>query len=314
MSKLLETVDQRTQLVGQNRLELLMFRLNGRQLFALNVFKIQEVVQVPAITELPHRHSVVRGVIHMRGHTIPVIDLSAAIAGRPIADLENANLIVTEYNRSVQAFLVGPVDRIVNLNWELVLPPPVGSGRQHFLTAITHVDDKIVEILDVERVLADIMPYDTSVSAELLDTELAAMAKADGVKILMADDSNTALSQVKATLSHLGVEVIGVQDGLRALNRLKRWVDEGINVNEHILMLITDAEMPEMDGYRLTHEIRQNPALSDLYIVLHTSLSGSFNEAMVKKVGCDDFMSKFQPDELAVLVQERVRLYFESKR
>jgi len=291
-----------------------MFRLNGRQLFALNVFKIQEVVQVPAITELPHRHSVVRGVIHMRGHTIPVIDLSAAIAGRPIADLENANLIVTEYNRSVQAFLVGPVDRIVNLNWELVLPPPVGSGRQHFLTAITHVDDKIVEILDVERVLADIMPYDTSVSAELLDTELAAMAKADGVKILMADDSNTALSQVKATLSHLGVEVIGVQDGLRALNRLKRWVDEGINVNEHILMLITDAEMPEMDGYRLTHEIRQNPALSDLYIVLHTSLSGSFNEAMVKKVGCDDFMSKFQPDELAVLVQERVRLYFESKR
>jgi len=147
-----------------------------------------------------------------------------------------------------------------------------------------------------------------------LDNELAAMAKADGVKILMADDSNTALSQVKATLSHLGVEVIGVQDGLRALNRLKRWVDEGINVNEHILMLITDAEMPEMDGYRLTHEIRQNPALSDLYIVLHTSLSGSFNEAMVKKVGCDDFMSKFQPDELAVLVQERVRLYFESKR
>jgi len=314
MSKLLETVDQRTQLVGQNRLELLMFRLNGRQLFALNVFKIQEVVQVPAITELPHRHSVVRGVIHMRGHTIPVIDLSAAIAGRPIHDLEKANLIVTEYNRSVQAFLVGPVDRIVNLNWELVLPPPVGSGRQHFLTAITHVDDQIVEILDVERVLADIMPYDTTVSAELLDTELAAMAKADGIKILMADDSNTALSQVKATLSHLGVEVIGVQDGLRALNRLKRWVDEGIDVNEHILMLITDAEMPEMDGYRLTHEIRQNPALSDLYIVLHTSLSGSFNEAMVKKVGCDDFMSKFQPDELAAMVQERVRLYFESKR
>ena len=313
MSKLLETVDQRTQLVGQNRLELLMFRLNGRQLFALNVFKIQEVVKLPVITELPHRHSVVRGVIHMRGHTIPVIDLSAAIAGRPIHDLEKANLIVTEYNRSVQAFLVGPVDRIVNLNWELVLPPPVGSGREHYLTAITRVDEQIVEILDVERVLADIMPYDTSVSAELLDTELAEMARRDGVKILMADDSSTALSQVRATLGHLGVEVIGVQDGLRALNRLKRWVDEGIDVNEHILMLITDAEMPEMDGYRLTHEIRQIPALKDLYIVLHTSLSGSFNEAMVKKVGCDDFMSKFQPDELAVMVQERVRLYFESK-
>jgi two-component system chemotaxis response regulator CheV len=309
MSKLLETVDQRTQLVGQNRLELLMFHLNGRQRFAINVFKIQEVVQVPTITELPHRHSVVYGVTHLRDQTIPVIDLNAAINGRPLRDLDNANLIVTEYNRSVQAFLVGPVDRIINLNWELVLPPPVGAGRHHFLTAITQVDDEIVEILDVERVLADIMPYDTSVSPELLDAQLAEKARAENVKILMADDSSTAISQVRATLNHLGVEVIGVQDGLQALNVLKRWISEGIDIKSHIMMLITDAEMPEMDGYRLTHEIRQDPALAELYIVLHTSLSGSFNSAMVEKVGCDDFMSKFQPDELAKLVQKRVKIY-----
>lgn len=313
MSKLLETVDQRTNLVGENRLELLMFLLNGRQLFALNVFKIQEIVQVPVISEIPHRNSVVCGVTHLRNKTIPVIDLNAAINGRPLHNLETANLIVTEYNRSVQAFLVGPVDRIVNLNWDLVLPPPKGSGRQHYLTAITQVDDVIVEILDVERVLADIMPYDTSVSPELLDSELANMAREANIRVLMADDSNTALAQVKATLQHLGVEVIAVQDGLQALNLLKQWLSEGTDVYEHILMLITDAEMPEMDGYRLTHEVRQNPALRDLFVVLHTSLSGSFNSAMVKKVGCDDFMSKFQPDELAKLVQDRVRLHFEAK-
>lgn len=133
MSKLLDSVDQRTQLVGENRLELLMFKLAGRQMFALNVFKIQEVVQVPNLTALPHSHPVICGVTHLRNQTISVIDLSAAIGGPPLKDRENSNLIVTEYNRSVQAFLVGPVDRIVNLNWDLILPPPKGAGRSRFL-------------------------------------------------------------------------------------------------------------------------------------------------------------------------------------
>jgi len=308
MSKLLQSVDARTQLVGENRLELLLFKLAGQQMYALNVFKIQEVVQVPPITMMPHRHSVVKGVTHLRDQTISVIDLSAAIGLRPLADITNSNMIVTEYNRSIQGFLVKSVDRIVNLNWEAILPPPSGSGRSHFLTAITHIDNNIVEILDVERVLAEIIPYDTRVSSDVLDRQLASQAKAKQMKILMADDSSTAMSQVKETLKHLGVEVIGVQDGLQALRLLERWVSEGVDIHTHIFMLITDAEMPEMDGYRLTHEIRKNPALKDLYVVLHTSLSGNFNKAMVEKVGCNDFLSKFQPDSLASLVQERLRV------
>jgi two-component system, chemotaxis family, chemotaxis protein CheV len=307
MSKLLDSVDARTQLVGENRLELLLFRLAGRQLYALNVFKIQEVVQVPPITAMPHRHSVVRGVTHLRNQTISVIDLSAAIGLKPLANITDCNMIVTEYNRSIQGFLVKSVDRIVNLNWEVILPPPTGSGRSHFLTAITHIDNQIVEVLDVERVLAEIIPYDTRVSQEVLDRELVKLAKAAKMKLLMADDSNTALSQVRDTLKHLGIEVIGVQDGLQALQLLRRWVAEGIDVYSHIFMLITDAEMPEMDGYRLTHEIRKDPKLKDLFVVLHTSLSGSFNKAMVEKVGCNGFLSKFQPDALAEVVQKRLR-------
>ncbi|UTA49376.1 chemotaxis protein CheV [Simiduia sp. 21SJ11W-1] len=307
MSKLLESVDARTKLVGENRLELLLFKLSGRQMYALNVFKIQEVVQIPPLTAMPHRHSVVRGVTHLRDQTISVIDLSAAIGLRPLADITNGNMIVTEYNRSIQGFLVGSVDRIVNLNWEVILPPPTGSGRAHFLTAITHIDNHIVEVLDVERVLADIIPYDTRVSQDVLDADLAAKAKAKKMKLLMADDSITAHGQVRDTLKHLGVDVISVQDGLQALQLLHRWLDEGIDVHAHIFMLITDAEMPEMDGYRLTHEIRKDPRLKDLFVVLHTSLSGSFNQAMVDKVGCDGFLSKFQPDTLADLVQSRLR-------
>lgn len=314
MSKLLQTVDQRTQLVGENRLELLMFRLAGRQLFALNVFKIQEVVKLPKLTAVPQSSPHIVGVTHLRNQTISVIDLSAAIGGRSLKNQENCNLIVTEYNRSIQAFLVGSVDRIVNLNWELVLPPPKGAGRGHFLTAITRLEDDLVEILDVERVLADIVPYETDVSEEVLDRELVDFARSRRLKVLMADDSITAYRQASATLSNIGIETEYRQDGLSALHYLKEQVQNGVDVPNEYLMLVTDAEMPEMDGYRLTHEVRSDPALKDLHVILHTSLSGSFNQAMVKKVGCDDFLSKFQPDELAKKVQDFMRAQIQSGR
>ena len=313
MSKLLDSIDQRTRLVGENRLELLMFRLGGRQLFAINVFKVQEVVKVPSLRHVPHSHPRIRGVTYLRNQTVPVIDLRAAIGMSPMKDLDNTNLIVAEYNRSVQAFLIGAVDRIINLNWELILPPPKGTGRSHFLTAITKVDEQLVEILDVERVLADIIPYNTMVSAEVLDSDLAAEARKRKLKILLAEDSPTAVKQVKETLGNIGIDVLSVQDGLQALTILRQWVAAGRKVTDEILMLVTDAEMPEMDGYRLTAEVRKDPTLADLYVVLHTSLSGSFNKAMVEKVGCNDFLSKFQPDELAAVVQKRLREYLKNK-
>ena len=144
MASILDSVNQRTQLVGENRLEILMFRLHGRQLFAINVFKVQEVVRLPKLTLMPQRHPHMCGVITLRGQTIPVIDLAQAIGMRPLLQNENSTVIVTEYNRSIQAFLIGSVERIVNLNWESVQPPPRTAGRQHYLTAITRVDEAIV--------------------------------------------------------------------------------------------------------------------------------------------------------------------------
>lgn len=307
MSKLLDSIDQRTRLVGENRLELLMFRLDGKQLFAINVFKVQEVVKVPPMRSMPHSHPHIRGVTYLRNQTVPVIDLSAAIGAGALQEDANSNLIVAEYNRSVQAFMIGPVDRIVNLNWELILPPPKATGRSHFLTAITHIDNTLVEILDVERVLADIIPYNTQISSAVLDIDLAAEARKRKLKVLLAEDSPTAVRQVKETMGNMGIEVLAVGDGLQALSLLKQWAREGRTMSNEILMLVTDAEMPEMDGYRLTTEVRKDPQLKDLYVVLHTSLSGSFNKAMVEKVGCNDFLSKFQPDELAKVVQKRLR-------
>ncbi len=309
MSGVLSSVDQRTKLVGENRLELLLFQLNSSQIFAVNVFKVREVLKLPPLTKLPGSHHNITGVASLRGESLPVIDLRAAIGFKPMQDEEEKNLIVTEYNRTIQGFLVGQVRNIVNTAWTEIQPPPKTAGRANYLTAITNIiendQQRIVEIIDVEKVLAEIVDYDVSISEGVLDEELS--RKMVGRKILIVDDSSTARSQVKGTLSQLGLEILECNDGLEALDLLKSWCDEGRDVASELLLMITDAEMPEMDGYKLTHEVRSDSRMKDLYITLNTSLSGSFNEAMVEKVGCNKFISKFQPDVLVKVTQDRLR-------
>jgi len=310
MSGILSNVDSRTKLVGQNRLELLLFYFKGRsQWFAINVFKIQEVLRMVPLTHIPDSHPVVKGVAHLRGRTVPVVDLRQAIGMGPSEIDDDTTIIVTEYNSTVQAFLVAGVERIVNMNWEEIMPPPKGAGRTHYLTAITKVEDKIVEIIDVEKVLAEIVPYNTAVTEGVVDLDVMHRVAESGLKVLAVDDSAVARGQIRDTLGGMGLQVIEASDGREGLNILKRMAaDEPIN--SQLLMLITDAEMPTMDGYKLTTEVRADPKLNDLYVVLHTSLSGNFNEAMVKKVGCNAFLSKFKPDGLAKEVEVRAKQLF----
>ncbi|MGY3944199.1 chemotaxis protein CheV [Aeromonas tecta] len=300
MASILDSVNQRTQLVGQNRLELLLFRLNGRQRFGINVFKVREVLQCPPLTVMPKLNSSVRGVAHIRGQTISVIDLSMAMGKRPIQDLSKCFIIISEYNRSIQGFLVHSVERIINMNWESILPPPKGAGRINYMTAVTEVDGELVEILDVERILNEISPVSTEVSAELVDASVE--RNPHGRPVLVADDSSVARKQVQRALEAIGVQCVLAKDGREALNMLLEMAKQG-PIKEQIALVISDIEMPEMDGYTFTAEIRNNPNLKDLHVILHTSLSGVFNQAMVQKVGANNFIAKFQPDELAKAVQ-----------
>ncbi|WP_221074037.1 chemotaxis protein CheV [Agarivorans aestuarii] len=301
MAGILDSVNQRTQLVGQNRLELLLFRLNGSQRYGINVFKVKEVLQCPPLTALPKLNPVIRGVAHIRGQTISVIDLSSATGGRPIEDVSKCFIIISEYNRSVQGFLVGSVERIVNMNWEDILPPPKGAGKFNYLTAVTEVEKELVSILDVEKILDEISPVDTTVSKEIVD-EAAANVHIDK-KVLVVDDSSVARNQVKRAVTSLGVEALLCQDGREALELLTTMAKDG-PITDQIALVISDIEMPEMDGYTLTAEVRSHPDLKGLHIILHTSLSGVFNQAMVNKVGANAFIAKFNPDELAAAVRQ----------
>ncbi len=304
MSSILDSVNQRTQMVGQNRLELLLFRLKGKQVYGINVFKIREVLQCPELTELPQRNPVVRGVAHIRGMTISVIDLSMAVGGPSLGDVKDCFVMIAEYNKKVQGFLVRAVERIVNMNWSDIHPPPKGSGRSSYLTAVTDIDGELVEIIDVEKILAEITPNNAEVSQEIVDKHADKVPK-DKV-VLIADDSSVARNQVKRTIEQLGFKTKICKDGREAYDWLCGIVDSGGNIDDEVILLISDIEMPEMDGYTLTAEIRANEKLSHMWVMLHTSLSGVFNEAMVQKVGANDFIPKFNPDELAQAVQRKL--------
>lgn len=173
------------------------------------------------------------------------------------------------------------------------------------MTAVTNVDGNLVEIIDVEKVLAEVIPISTSVNAAIIDQSAATTEL--GQHILVADDSSVARNQIKRTLDQLGVECTLAKNGREALNLLQQWAKEEQPVNERISMVISDIEMPEMDGYTLTTAIRTDPKLRDLYVLLHTSLSGVFNNALVEKVGADRFIPKFKPDDLATAVLQRLK-------
>lgn len=306
MTGVLDSVNQRTQMVGENRLELLLFRLRGRQVYGINVFKVKEVLQCPKLFSIPNSLPVVRGVAYTRGETIPIIDLAMAIGmpATPQVDLASSFVIITEYNRKTQGFLVSGVERIINMNWEDMLPPPRAAGRDVYLTAVTKIDDKLVEIIDVEKVLAEVSPLKEDVGEEVLRRSGERVKK--HLPVLVVDDSNVARRQIERCLMAIGMDVITQNDGKQALDYLKGITADGSAATDHLSLMISDVEMPEMDGYTLVARCKDHPQLRGLFIMLHTSLSGVFNKTMVQKVGADDFMAKFSPDELAERIMDIV--------
>jgi len=303
MAGLLEGIDQRTQLAGHNRFELLLFKLAGSQHFGINVFKVQEVIRCPALTQIPQAHSVVCGVAHLRNRTIPILDLAMAI-GLPELKRDGSNfVIITEYNRTIQGFMVDAVDRIINIGWSSVKAPPKGAGKEGYLTAVTRVGDQLIEVIDVEKVMKEVIGGQEDVSEGLIEAEVIEQQN----NILIVDDSTVARNQIKRVLEQMGANCSTFKDGQEAWDHLSGMAKEGVDVAKHYTMIISDVEMPVMDGYTLASKIKSDPLLKEVFLILHTSLSGVFNTEMVKKVGANQFLPKFSPDELVKVVQDRMK-------
>jgi two-component system chemotaxis response regulator CheV len=295
---LLEKVERHTRLAGHNRVAMLLFRLGDEQLFGINVFKVREVLRRPPLERMPGVHELLAGSCDYRGQTIPVIDLAAALGYAPLRDVDSAHLMVTEFSRSMQGFLVSDLQRMVHCDGESLVAPSGALGFGARVNAVTRIDGALMAVIDVEHVLASIDSGPAELSAQMQrisdDTMLSPR------RIMVVDDSVIARRRLVALFKQMNIECVVAQDGREALEKLLELVDA--DPADGVKLVVSDIEMPRLDGYALTRAIRETPSLRQLKVVLHSSLSGLFNEAMVKEVNADRFVAKFQPDLLAKAV------------
>jgi len=280
-----------------NRLELLMFGLGTKQRFGINVLKVKELLPCPKLTLVPGSHRTVCGITHMRGQTVSVIDLAIGIG--LVHESHNNFLILSEINRSTYGFLVDVIERIVVIDWKDVKPPARSLGAASYMTGVIHLEDKLVQILDVERVLGEVGI--TNVDEKLISTD--AMDFSGVAPILVVDDSAMARNQTARTLQAIGVPYVMMQDGKQAFEFLTGLVAEGGCIQDNISMVISDIEMPAMDGYTLTRAIREDVRLQSLYVLLHSSLNGIMNSELAQVVGADATLTKFVPSELSDAIE-----------
>lgn len=301
---LLDRVERHTHLAGHNRVAMLLFRLGDEQLFGINVFKVREVLRRPPMERMPGQHPLRAGTCDYRGQTIPVIDLAAALGYEPLRDEESAHLMVTEFGRTVQGFLVADLQRMVHCEGESLVAPSSALGFGARVNAVTRINGALLAVVDVEQILAGIDVDPPDMSAPML--KQAGLRCGRPRRVLVADDSVIARRRIVDLLSKMNIECVLAQDGREALAHLLEVA--GKAPEDQIDLVLSDIEMPQMDGYALTRAIRDTPALRQLKVVLHSSLSGLFNEALIKEVRADRFVAKFQPDLLAQAVMEMLPL------
>jgi two-component system chemotaxis response regulator CheV len=296
--QLIENVDTRSMLAGSNKMELLLFTLGTHEIFGINVFKVREVSPTPPITLTPNMPYGVEGVISLRGSIIPVISLAKFIKLEKIPEGLAQTMIVTEFSRHTQGFLVHDVDRIIRVDWDRVKPPEnMLAGQESLITAITELDDgRLVSILDVERVLAEVIG----------EKPMPLLPQADfvrGATVFFADDSAVARKEIVMVLDKLGLNYVQANDGKDAWEKLSNLAKHsgagGRPLSEQIQLILVDAEMPEMDGYVLTKNIKTDSRFAGIPVIMHSSLSSEANKTMGQRVGVDAYVAKFDPVVLA---------------
>ena len=300
---LMENVDARTKLAGSNRMEILLFSLGTNETFGINVFKVREVSKTPTITKSPHMPTGVEGLISLRGNVIPCVSLSKVMHLDDAPTGLGGSMMVTEYSKRTLGFLVHDVDRIIRVDWDRVRAPEAvtTSSTNAYITAITELDNgKLVSIVDVEQIMANTF-------GEALVGQIEKMGGEEDYNIFFVDDSAVARKKIAEVLEKLGVKHKHAQNGMEAWTRLSGMAQHsqqtGHSLREELSLILVDAEMPEMDGYVLTKNIKSDSRFNGIPVVMHSSLSSEANRSMGKSVGVDAYVAKFDAEALADTVR-----------
>lgn len=311
MPSLQRDIDERTSLTKSNKFELLLFRLGSDaggqspELFGINVLKVREIVTSPTITPIAGAPPHSLGIVRLREQVLPVFDLPA-IMGYP-SGRDNTLMLVTEYARTVQAFMVGEVEDIVRLEWTQVVSAESSGTGASLITSIAQLGEgdgeQLAQVLDVEAVLQMVAPSEVEQPLDERIVDAGGLGIDPGAVILVADDSFVARSMLEKALRAMQAPFEIVKTGKEAWDRLNQLREaceaEGKTIRSKVALMLTDLEMPEMDGFTLTRYIKQDPRLSALPVIIHSSLSGFANEEHVRSVGADGYVAKFSIEDLA---------------
>jgi len=308
MSALLQGIDARARLAGTNKLEILMFTLGSdrnsgrRETYGINVFKVREVIRAPALTRAPDMPSSIDGMASLRGSLVPVLNLVRYVGVE--TDDAAPIMILAEYNGQTLGFLVEAVETILRLDWSAMRAPPamLTSNAGGLVTAVTELNDgRLVMMIDVESILDEIIGSDSKMMPEALDDR-----PPPGRTVLFADDSAVARKQIARTLDAMQVAHMDAVNGSHAWNQLKKIADDadvaGRAVRDSLQLILTDVEMPEMDGYMLVKRIKSDARFKGIPVVMHSSLSGDSNKTLGMSVGADEYVPKFEPQRLAQML------------
>ncbi len=302
---------------GTNELEIVEFYLDEegpaghyRGYYGVNVAKVLEIINPPRITGLPDaRHPSVLGAFNQRSHIIPLIDLSMWL-DKTRADTGPTKAIITEFNNIVNAFLVSGVTRIHRLSWEQVEPPDkyVSNCTESSITGVVKIDNKIVFILDLERIIADL-----NTGLGMKNISESAFSKDRQYKALVVDDSTMIRNLLKSQLTKASFIVKTASNGREAWDQLldvKKKVTQGQELSEYFDVVVSDIEMPAMDGLSLTKNIKEDEILRILPVILFSSLITDKLRHKGQAVGADEQISKPEVGELA----ERAVQLIESRQ
>lgn len=296
--ELLESIDARTRLAGSNRMEILLFNLGSHETFGINVFKVREVTRTPHITKTPNMPRGVEGLISLRGNVLPVLSLTSFLQLDGVPPGLGQTMMVAEYNRRTIGFLVHEVDRIIRVDWDRVRAPEgVLTANQDLITAITELPTgQLVSILDVEQIMANAF-------GETAIGNFSRFPNAEKHTVFFVDDSAVARKKISELLDKIGVKHKYATNGMEAWQRLSGLASHshqtGKPLRDELSLILVDAEMPEMDGYVLTKNIKSDRRFEGIPVIMHSSLSSEANRAMGKRVGVDGYVAKFDADALA---------------
>ena len=291
---------------GTNELEIMEFTVGG-ELFGINIAKIREIMRAQETKRMPNSHNFVEGIFKQRGEVITVIDLAKCLNIERTENKSHDIFILTHFNKLNFAFRVESVVGIDRVSWEDIKKPDkvIYSGEDSVATAIAEYKDRLITILDFEKIIADISP-ETSITLDRLD-ELGDRVESQK-KILVAEDSMMLSNLIIGFLHKSGYKnTVKFNNGKEAWDYLTEAKNSGLPISNYVSCIVSDIEMPLMDGHRLTKLIKTDDALKHIPVILFSSLISDELRIKGQEVGADEQITKPEIVELVNIIDRLIK-------